>query len=47
MGGFGGFNEKKNKKKKKDGSSSGGGSMFSSKPVFVMPQVIKKDKKES
>jgi len=44
MGGFGGYNEKKNKKKKQGGQS--GGQSFSSAPVFVAPQVIKKEKKE-
>ncbi len=44
MAGFGGYNEKK-KKKQKQGSSSAQSS-FSSKPVYVMPQVIKKERKE-
>lgn len=44
MGSFGGFNEKKSKKKKQSGQSSG--QSFSSAPVFVAPQIIKKEKKE-
>ena len=45
MAGFGGYNEKK-KKKQKQGSGSASQSTFSSKPVFVMPKVIEKDRKE-
>lgn len=44
MAGFGGYNEKK-KKKQKQGQGQAASS-FSSKPVFVAPTVIKKDRGE-
>ncbi len=43
MAGFGGYNEKK-KKKAKQGGGQQNTPVFSSKPVFVPPTVIKKDK---
>ena len=44
MGSFGDFG-KREKKKIKQGKVNQNQASFSSKPVFVMPQVIKKDKK--
>lgn len=44
MGSFGDFG-KREKKKKKQGQGSGGVS-FSSRPVFVQPVQIKKEKRE-
>ena len=44
MGSFGDFG-KREKKKKKQGQGSGG-VVFSSKPVFVAPTQIKKEKRE-
>lgn len=44
MGSFGDFGKREKKKKKQGGAQSG--SPFSSRPVFVAPPQIKKDKKE-
>lgn len=44
MGSFGDFG-KKEKKKKRQGQGSGAG-VFSSRPVFVAPTQIKKEKRE-
>lgn len=44
MGSLSGFKEKKSKKKKQSGQTSG--QTFSSAPVFVAPQIIKKERKE-
>ena len=46
MGSRGDFAKKQAKKPKQSQGSSGNQSSFSSKPVFVMPQIIKKDKKD-
>lgn len=46
MAGFGGYNEKKKKKAKQGSSSASAQSSFSSKPVFVMPKMIEKIRKE-
>ena len=46
MAGFGGFNEKKKKKQKQGSGGSSAQSSFSSKPVFVMPKIIQKERKE-
>lgn len=44
MGSFGGFYKGEKKKKKKDTNSSG--SAFSDKPVFTMPKMVEKKRKE-
>jgi hypothetical protein len=45
MGSFGGF-YKGEKKKAKQNSKKGGQQVFTSKPVFVLPKMLEKKKKE-
>ncbi|MGH7245438.1 MAG: hypothetical protein ACREGI_00715 [Candidatus Levyibacteriota bacterium] len=44
MGGFGGFYKGEKKKKKQQGNKGNAGGL-SSAPVFVMPKIIEKKKK--
>lgn len=47
MASFGGFYKGEKKKKKKDAKGGNGGSVFSDKPVFSLPKMVEKKRRES